>query len=287
MNSQKPSFSISIDLELAWGVWDRINSKYLSNAIKLEREIVVKLLNIFNMHQIPVTWAIVAALIDPKNKMINIGDKKAWYAPDIIENIINSKINHLVASHSYAHPNFKETTENIIEEDFEKAEFYFKTIGISPNALVFPRNQVAHLSILKKFNYKFYRSIDKSWYKKIYKFNTFLGKIANINDKIFPFKTNSVKSIIHNNGLVEIPSSILLISRNGLKFAVTNLNMFYKIKKGIEMAIKNNECFHIWFHPSNFYFKSTKQFDLLIKILIFVNEKRNKGLIDIKLLDQH
>ncbi len=287
MNSQKPSFSISIDLELAWGVWDRINSKYLNNAINLEREIVDKLINIFNTYETPVTWATVAALIDQKNKMINIGDKKAWYAPDIIEKIIDTKINHLIASHSYAHPNFKESTETEIIEDFEKAEYFFKSIGISPNVLVFPRNQVAHLSILKKFNYKFYRSIDKSWYKEISKFNLLIGKIANINDKIFPFKSNSVKSIIHSNGLIEIPSSILLISRNGFKFAVTNLNMFYKIKKGIEMAIKNRECFHIWFHPSNFYFKSNKQFDLLKKILIFINEKRTEGLIDIKLLDQH
>ena len=287
MNSQKPSFSISIDLELAWGVWDRINSKYLNNAINLEREIVDKLINIFNTYEIPVTWATVAALIDQKNKMINIGDKKAWYAPDIIEKIIDTKINHLIASHSYAHPNFKESTETEIIEDFEKAEYFFKSIGLSPNVLVFPRNQVAHLSILKKFNYKFYRSIDKSWYKEISKFNLLIGKIANINDKIFPFRSNSVKSIIHSNGLIEIPSSILLISRNGFKFAVTNLNMFYKIKKGIEMAIKNRECFHIWFHPSNFYFKSNKQFDLLKKILIFINEKRTEGLIDVKLLNQH
>ena len=287
MNSQKPSFSISIDLELAWGVWDRINSKYLNNAINLEREIVDKLINIFNTYEIPVTWATVAALIDQKNKMINIGDKKAWYAPDIIEKIIDTKINHLIASHSYAHPNFKESTETEIIEDFEKAEYFFKSIGLSPNVLVFPRNQVAHLSLLKKFNYKFYRSIDKSWYKEISKFNLLIGKIANINDKIFPFRSNSVKSIIHSNGLIEIPSSILLISRNGFKFAVTNLNMFYKIKKGIEMAIKNRECFHIWFHPSNFYFKSNKQFDLLKKILIFINEKRTEGLIDVKLLNQH
>jgi len=79
--------------------------------------------------------------------------------------IINSKTNHLIASHSYAHPNFKETNENIIIEDFKKAEYFFKTLDIKPNVLVFPRNQVAHLSILKKFNYKFVIlcSLNKHW----------------------------------------------------------------------------------------------------------------------------
>ena len=286
MHSQKASFSISIDLELAWGVWDKINQNHLNNAINLERKIVDKLLDIFNYYDLPVSWATVGALIDKNNKMINVGDKKAWYAPDIIDKIINSKTNHLIASHSYAHPNFKETNENIIIEDFKKAEYFFKTLDIKPNVLVFPRNQVAHLSILKKFNYKFYRSIDKSWYKSVSTYSTFLGKIANINDKIFPFTANSIKPVKHENGLTEIPSSILLISRNGFKFAVTNFNMFYKIKKGIELAIKNKECFHIWFHPSNFYFKSNKQFDLLKNILKFVNKMREKDLIDIKLLNQ-
>ena len=287
MDNLKASFSISIDLELAWGVWDKINSKHLNNAINLERKIVDRLLDIFNLYEIPVTWATVAALIDPNNKMINIGNKKAWYAPDIIEKIINSKTKHLIASHSYAHPNFKESNQNIVLEDFEKAEYFFKTLDLTPNVFVFPRNKIAYLSILKKFNYKFYRGLDKSWYKDISKFNVFLGKIANINDKIFPFNSNSIKPIKHESGLVEIPSSILLISRNGFKFAVTNLNMFYKIKKGIESAIKHNECFHIWFHPSNFYFKSFKQFDLLKKVLTFINTKKEEGLIDVKLLDQH
>lgn len=287
MSNQSPSFTISIDLELAWGVWDRINALYLNNAINNEREIVNQLLRIFEDFQFPVTWATVAALIDDKNKMINIGNKKAWYAPDVIEKIMNSRTKHLIASHSYSHINFQENSKNIIIEDFEKAEYFFKTLGISPDVLIFPRNQIAHLEILSQFKYKFYRSLDKSWYKNVSKQNKFLGKLANISDKIFPFTTNPIKPTKHLNGLIEIPSSILLISRNGFKLPVTNLNMLYKIKNGIEKAIENKECFHLWFHPSNFYFRKNKQFKLLNDILKFVNSKREKGLIDIKVLDQY
>lgn len=286
MKIKKPSFSISIDLELAWGVWDILNPTLIKNAINLEREIVNNLLNIFEDYLTPVTWATVAALLDSKNKMVNFGDKKAWYAPDIIENIINSKIKHLIASHSYSHINFKENNKNIICEDFEKAEYYFKIHNIKTDVLIFPRNQIEHLDLLNKFNYKFYRGLDKSWYKEISKYNKFLGKIANISDKILPIATNSIKPTMHQSGLVEIPTSMLLISRNGFKIPVTNKNMLFKVKKGIETAIKKNECFHLWFHPSNFYFKSKKQFELLRDILKFVNSKREKGLIDIKLLNE-
>jgi len=62
--------------------------------------------------------------------------------------------------------------------------------------------------------------------------------------------------------------------------------MFKKIKDGIDLAISQNECFHIWFHPSNFYYQTNKQFDLLKKIINYVNLKREQGLIEVKLLNQ-
>ena len=108
MSNKCPSFTISIDLELAWDVWDKINSTHMNNAINNEREIVNQLLKIFEDFQLPVTWATVAALVDDKNKMINIVNKNAWYAPDIIEKIMKSEIKHLIASHSYSHINFQE-----------------------------------------------------------------------------------------------------------------------------------------------------------------------------------
>ena len=175
MSNKCPSFTISIDLELAWGVWDKINSTHMNNAINNEREIVNQLLKIFEDFQLPVTWATVAALVDDKNKMINIVNKNAWYAPDIIEKIMKSEIKHLIASHSYSHINFQENSKSIIIEDFEKAEYFFKTLGITPDVLIFPRNQIAHLEILNQFKYKSYRSLDKSWYRKVSKYNKFLG----------------------------------------------------------------------------------------------------------------
>ena len=139
---------------------------------------------------------------------------------------------------------------------------------------------------MKKFNFKTYRSIDKSWYKKVYKYNKLLGKISNLIDKVIPIKTNSVSPLIDQFGLTEIPTSILLISKNGIRTIVTNFSMFKKIKDGIDLAISKNECFHIWFHPSNFYYQTNKQFDLLKKIIDYLNLKREQGLIEIKLLNQ-
>ena len=286
MSTKKASFVLSIDLELAWGVWDKLSSINIQKIIDKERLVCENLLNIFDENEIPVTWAVVAALLDNKNKMMGNLNQKAWYAPDIIDNILNSKTKHLIASHSYAHKEFNTCSKEEITEDFEKSIFFLKSININPDVFIFPRNSVFHLDVLKKFNFKTYRSIDKSWYKKVYKYNKSLGKISNLIDKVIPIKTNSVSPLIDQFGLTEIPTSILLISKNGIRTIVTNFSMFKKIKDGIDLAISKNECFHIWFHPSNFYYQTNKQFDLLKKIIDYLNLKREQGLIEIKLLNQ-
>ena len=88
MLKRKASFILSIDLELAWGIWDKINQKNLNRIISLERLICNNLLKIFDEYEFPVTWAVVSALLDENNKMINSSNKKAWFAPEILESIL-------------------------------------------------------------------------------------------------------------------------------------------------------------------------------------------------------
>ncbi len=286
MSIKKASFVLSIDLELAWGVWDKLDNLHIKRILDMERMICKKLINILDENNIPVTWAVVAALLDNKNKMVNNQNQEAWYAPDILDNILNSNEKHLIASHSYNHKEFQNCSKDEINEDFEKATFFFKSKNINTDVFVFPRNKVFHIDILKKFKFRTYRSVDKSWYRRIYNYNKYLGKISNIIDKAVPIKTNSVITTVDKFGLIEIPTSILLISKNGIRNIISDFSMLKKIKNGIDLAIAKNECFHIWFHPSNFYFKTNKQFELLKEIIKYVNLKRQHGLIDIKLLDQ-
>ena len=128
MLTKKASFVLSIDLELAWGVWDKLNSTNVQKIIDTERLVCENLLNIFDDNEMPVTWAVVAALLDNKNKMMGNLNQKAWYAPDILDNILNSKTKHLIASHSYAHKEFNTCSNEEITEDFEKSIFFFKII---------------------------------------------------------------------------------------------------------------------------------------------------------------
>jgi Polysaccharide deacetylase len=108
---------ISIDLELAWGVWDRVTPDDLRFAAEHERPICTSLIELLDRYQIPATWAIVAALLDKASAAEQPGDKRCWYAPDVIEQIVNAKSRHEVGSHGGRHRYFDRMTAAQARED--------------------------------------------------------------------------------------------------------------------------------------------------------------------------
>ena len=79
--------TISIDLELAWGFWDILTPDIVRLAETAERPICDKLIELFDRYHIPVTWAVVAAVLDRMSAQGRPGNEASWYAPEIIERI--------------------------------------------------------------------------------------------------------------------------------------------------------------------------------------------------------
>jgi len=53
----KGGVTISIDLELAWGNWDNLNSGHIHHVEESERPIVQRLVALFDRYDFPVTWS--------------------------------------------------------------------------------------------------------------------------------------------------------------------------------------------------------------------------------------
>ena len=95
--------TISIDLELAWGVWDHLTPDDLRLVEEAERPICERLIKLFDRHRVPATWAVVAALLDEASAAARPGPKLCWFAPDIIERLLKNKAGHEIGSHSGRH----------------------------------------------------------------------------------------------------------------------------------------------------------------------------------------
>ena len=85
---RRGALTISIDLELAWGVWDILTPEDLRLAESAERPICMALLDLFDRYQVAATWAMVAAILDRESGQARPGAPACWYAPDIVERIV-------------------------------------------------------------------------------------------------------------------------------------------------------------------------------------------------------
>ncbi len=245
----KGIFCISIDLELLWGRKDLDYSKFIEKT-KRERSIIKKLLALFKKYNIPVTWATVGKLYE--------GNDPLWSGKDIIKLIKKEGI-HELASHTYSH----EIMSNISKE---KAEKEIKN-NLS-KSFVFPRNKISHLELLKKYKFKSYRGKDATQYELLI-------------PRIPP--TGKIKII---KKLVEIPSSMYFVSSRGVRNYIPYGLRLLKSKLGIRNAIKNNEIFHLWFHPIDFADNTNSLLREFEQILKYADKKRSKKLLEIKTMEQ-
>ncbi len=245
----KGIFCISIDLELLWGRKDLDYLKFIEKT-KKERVIIKRLLALFRKYNIPVTWATVGKLYQ--------GNDPLWSGKDIIKLIKKEKI-HELGSHTYSHEVISEISEKKAIDEIKK--------NIS-KSFVFPRNRIKYLNLLVKYGFKSYRGKDQSEYELII-------------PRIPPTRKSRKK-----DGLTEIPSSMYFVSARGIrKYIPFGLRLF-KSRLGIDQAIKNNEIFHIWFHPIDFADNTDKLINEFEQILKYANKKRSQGLLNVKTMEQ-
>jgi peptidoglycan/xylan/chitin deacetylase (PgdA/CDA1 family) len=178
----KPVFIISLDTELIWGYAAYPSKEAVSlmkNDSKKVRGCIDILLNLFEKHNIPATWAIVGHLfLDhcecedgmPHKDMPRF--KKDWfssdpctdikrdplyYGRDIVEKILSNRIEHEIGYHSFSHVIFSECRREVAEAEIKEGIKLAKELGITLKSFVFPENKIGHIDVLKENGFKIYR----------------------------------------------------------------------------------------------------------------------------------
>ena len=272
---------ISIDLELAWGVWDCITSDALRFAAEYERPICASLVELLDRYQIPATWAIVAAVLDKASAAEQPGDQRCWYAPDVIEHIVNAKSRHEIGSHGGHHRYFDKMTAAQAWEDLEFAREQHRAHALSFDAFVFPRNSIGHLDELRNAGLHTFRGPDLGWFMAVGAAGRMVSRTANFADKLLPIPPTLVTARQNGDGLVDIPGSMLLLGRNGVRRFVFTTVTRAKLATGLARACASKRIFHLWFHPSNFYYRRDEQLATLAWFLERAAEQASRGDLEI------
>lgn len=276
----KGKLLISIDLESAWGAWDHLTPEHLRMAESAERPICAALLELFDRYQVPATWAMVAALLDERSAAGRPGSKACWYAPDIIAGIVNAKVAHEIGSHSGKHIYFSRSPSAQAREDLEFARDIHRANGLAFRSFVFPCNLVGHLDLLPEMGLRVFRGHDGDWAARTRRAERHLGQVANFLDKLLPIPPSPAAAKARG-ALIDISASMLLMGRNGLRRFVLPAVTRRKLRTGLARAKRRGQVFHLWFHPSNFYYRRDEQLATLAWFLEHAAEQASRGEIDI------
>ena len=143
----KAVVTISADFELAWAwQWSKQGDalKLSINKSRMARENFSKILELCDRYNIPITWATVGHLFlesckghqemaqlgdfennfwtfnnsdwfinDPNS---NYKDAPYWYAPDLINQIIQSPVNHEIGCHTFSHIDCTDRAQSAMRE---------------------------------------------------------------------------------------------------------------------------------------------------------------------------
>jgi peptidoglycan/xylan/chitin deacetylase (PgdA/CDA1 family) len=290
----KPTFIISLDTELIWGsLYRSLSSESVSlmkNDDRKVRGCIDTLLDLFEKHNIPATWAVVGHLfLDHCEKEDGIPHKdmprfkEDWYSfdpctdiqrdplyygRDIVEKILSNRVEHEIGYHSFSHVIFSECSREVAEAEIKEGIKLAKEFGITLKSFVFPWNKIGHIDILKENGFKIYRgeNIGRCNPNQSFLIRKFNGGI----DKIIAQPAEPMWM----NGIWEMPTSMLFCDPQ-IKFSVLP-----RAKLGLYRAIRSEKVFHIYLHPHDLLRYSSLKYDL-DKFLGIVSKKRDEGKIEV------
>ncbi len=295
--------TVSLDFELYWGLRDKKTiAEYEENLNGVKRSIE-RMLDVFHKYDIHATWATVGFLfakdieelkaLSPVKKPIYLNnnlnpyayiennkvlDARYHFTPELIEKISKYR-NQEIATHTFSHYYCLEDgqTQSEFNSDIESAIKIAKTKGLSIESLIFPRNQWndSYLPDLCKHGINSYRGNEKSWlYKAVDETQENLVRRAlRLLDAYINLSGANSYSIdsINNIKPYNIPSSRFLrpVSK---KLAVFEGLRKRRIVNAIKKAARNNEIFHLWWHPHNFGGSIDENIEFLESILFAYSE---------------
>ena len=275
-NGEPGGLIISADFEMAWA-W-RYAKTGDDPLVKgqAERENFPGILEILEKFNIPITFATVGHLFleqcekgqhnwmrriphfndhwkftngdwfdhDPCS---NFKDAPEWYAPDLIQMILDSKVEHEIATHTFSHIDFsyKNCPPPVAHDEMKACREAAKPFGVDLTSIVFPGGTWGNIEAVKDHEIQIYRRHVEY-------------------DLAYPYRDE--------HGLLVTPSSGCL--EYNLTYGWSPEYYMKRLKRYVDKAIRTHTIVHLWFHPSLNPFLLKKVFPLFLD---YVSWQRQMG----------
>lgn len=294
MNAEKENCGtlvISLDLELYWGMFDKVSIDAYGEHIRGVHEAVPKMLALFSEYEVHTTWAAVGMMTcssrEELESLLPAEEKRPTYASASISayahlhsgavgtdegddpyhfggsiiRAITETEGQEVGSHTFSHYYALEAgqTKEQFAADLAAERAALERYGAEPRSLVFARNQVnrAYFPSLTEAGVTCYRgSPDHPLYRaRSEKQQTGpLLRGCRFLDRYLPLSghyTYALEDLAASGAPFNIPASRQL-NPYARGLRVLESLKLWRIKRGMRKAARRGELYHIWWHPHNF-----------------------------------
>ncbi|WP_439881749.1 polysaccharide deacetylase family protein [Pontibacter sp. MBLB2868] len=312
-----PVFTISLDFELYWGIFDKVRLHERQTYFQNTRHVIPEMLGVFAKQGVHVTWATVGMLFtenwdeweqyipnkQPGYSNINLSAYKLkerfsgivannpfFFAPELIGQIKNTPYQEL-GTHTFSHYYCQEAGQTIeqFRSDLQAAKKIAAKHGTVLRSLVFPRNQYneSYLKVCFEEGIRTVRSNPKDWFWEQTVVDKLSKKIFRTGDGYMPLgKRTSYKlsSLEMKDGMpLSLPASRLLRPVHADNKFLNELRLS-RVLKEMSVAAKKGECYHLWWHPHNFGDHPVQSMVDLTKILTYFKMlERKYGMVSMSM----
>jgi len=284
----KAVFTLSLDMELAWGFVlypeHEILAMLRSN-LQRARGTIDLLLSLFERYDIKATWAIVGhLLLSPeedtdfvfeqlpqfregcldRDYYRSLRNKPLYRGRDIVERILANPIQHEIGLHGFFHIPFNKCSREVAKAEIEMGIKAVNILGIQPKSFVFPQNRIGHIDVLKENGIRIYRGKNLSWWKQ-----DIWPPIRKLDSAAHKLIASPTLPLL-KDGIWELPSSAFFCDPH-MPFTLP-----WRAKIGLQRAIRARKIVHIWLHPWSLLLYKRLVEDLE-NFLALVAQKRDEG----------
>ncbi|RLC35910.1 polysaccharide deacetylase [candidate division Kazan bacterium] len=312
MHNLRGTLVVSLDFELHWGVRDKKAVKAYKRNLLGARSVVPRILEAFQYYEIHATWATVGFLffdskaelvehlpalkpqyacsrLTPYGDISGIGANEEadpfHYALSLIK-AIAAHPNQEIATHTFSHYYCMEPGQDLMafRADIEAAVAIMRKNNLTPESIVFPRNQVnpEYLAVLPEYGITSYRGAP--WYcvgREESLISSYIRAAARLLDAYVPiFGHNTCSYGQMQRSMPFNIQSDRMLRPYSRRFRTLEPLRLRRILAAMEFAAKKKRAFHLWWHPHNFGVEQESNLAALERILAhYVRLRESHGMV--------
>lgn len=282
--------TLSIEIELGWG--GEGVDEYISKDRMEETEYLERLIDSCELHNIPITFDIVGALIDSERDCDHRFEEKwgvnrvtaEYYVIDLIEQIQESDISHEFATHTYSHYIF-DNEKRFLEEVNETKRVHERNGLGTPTTFVAPRNKIPPSDVLEKTMIDTVRTpVSSPVSSNVHRFFKVLYRthpVTNIETDRGIVRTNSTwETSLTAPYFLPMGQKSAHPAYNWLPLTLRKAIHRRYLRSALRRTISQQSHSHFWTHLYNM--SNQVQWELVMEFLAELGESQRLGEVNVK-----